>query len=142
MAGIIPRTLHQIFEKLTDNGTEFSVKVSLLEIYNEELFDLLNPSSDVSERLQMFDDPRNKVTWVFDSEMSPNVNVWYFEKYVYIFFFLTNLMGALLIFGQRGVIIKGLEEITVHNKDEVYQILEKGAAKRTPAATLMNAYSR
>ena len=142
MAGIIPRTLHQIFEKLTDNGTEFSVKVSLLEIYNEELFDLLNPSSDVSERLQMFDDPRNKVTWVFDSEMSPNVNVWYFEKYVYIFFFLTNLMGSLLIFGQRGVIIKGLEEITVHNKDEVYQILEKGAAKRTTAATLMNAYSR
>lgn len=58
------------------------------------------------------------------------------------FFFLTNLMGALLIFGQRGVIIKGLEEITVHNKDEVYQILEKGAAKRTTAATLMNAYSR
>ncbi|XP_007949455.1 kinesin-like protein KIF11 [Orycteropus afer afer] len=101
LAGIIPRTLHQIFEKLTENGTEFSVKVSLLEIYNEELFDLLNPSTDVSERLQMFDDPRNK----------------------------------------RGVIIKGLEEITVHNKDEVYQILEKGAAKRTTAATLMNAYS-
>ncbi|XP_006147700.1 kinesin-like protein KIF11 [Tupaia chinensis] len=101
LAGIIPRTLHQIFEKLSDNGTEFSVKVSLLEIYNEELFDLLNPSSDVSERLQMFDDPRNK----------------------------------------RGVIIKGLEEITVHNKDEVYQILEKGAARRKTAATLMNAYS-
>ena len=75
LAGIIPRTLHQIFEKLTDNGTEFSVKVSLLEIYNEELFDLLNPSSDVSERLQMFDDPRNKVTSVFENEMSPNVNV-------------------------------------------------------------------
>lgn len=62
MAGIIPRTLHQIFEKLTDNGTEFSVKVSLLEIYNEELFDLLSSSTDVSERLQMFDDPRNKVS--------------------------------------------------------------------------------
>ena len=43
---------------------------------------------------------------------------------------------------KRGVIIKGLEEITVYNKDEVYQILEKGAAKRTTAATLMNAYSR
>ncbi|XP_044518564.1 kinesin-like protein KIF11 [Gracilinanus agilis] len=101
LAGIIPRTLHQIFEKLTENGTEFSVKVSLLEIYNEELFDLLNPTTDASERLQMFDDPRNK----------------------------------------RGVIIKGLEEVTVHNKDEVYQILERGAAKRTTAATLMNAYS-
>ena len=73
----------------------------LLEIYNEELFDLLNPSSDASDRLQMFDGPRNK----------------------------------------RGVIIKGLEEITVHNKDQVYQTLEKGAAKRTAVATLMNAYS-
>ncbi|XP_030011249.1 kinesin-like protein KIF11 [Sphaeramia orbicularis] len=101
LAGIIPRTLHQIFEKLSENGTEFSVKVSLLEIYNEELFDLLGPSDDVSERLQLFDDPRNK----------------------------------------RGVVVKGLEEVTVHNKDEVYQILEKGAAKRRTASTLMNAYS-
>ena len=42
---------------------------------------------------------------------------------------------------KRGVIIKGLEEITVHNKDEVYQILEKGAAKKTAAVTLMNVYS-
>uniref|UniRef100_A0A665VPI0 Kinesin-like protein n=1 Tax=Echeneis naucrates TaxID=173247 RepID=A0A665VPI0_ECHNA len=101
LAGIIPRTLHQIFEKLSENGTEFSVKVSLLEIYNEELFDLLSPSEDVSERLQLFDDPRNK----------------------------------------RGVVVKGLEEVTVHNKDEVYQILERGAAKRRTASTLMNAYS-
>ncbi|XP_067222841.1 kinesin-like protein KIF11 [Chanodichthys erythropterus] len=101
LAGIIPRTLHQIFEKLSNNGTEFSVKVSLLEIYNEELFDLLSPAPDVTERLQLFDDPRNK----------------------------------------RGVTIKGLEEITVHNKNEVYQILERGAAKRKTASTLMNAYS-
>ncbi|XP_044228076.1 kinesin-like protein KIF11 isoform X1 [Thunnus albacares] len=101
LAGIIPRTLHQIFEKLSENGTEFSVKVSLLEIYNEELFDLLSPSEDVNERLQLFDDPRNK----------------------------------------RGVVVKGLEEVTVHNKDEVYQILERGAAKRRTASTLMNAYS-
>lgn len=62
LAGIIPRTLHQIFDKLSDNNAEFSVKVSLLEIYNEELFDLLSPSPDVTERLQMFDDPRNKVS--------------------------------------------------------------------------------
>ncbi|OWK14550.1 hypothetical protein Celaphus_00001687, partial [Cervus elaphus hippelaphus] len=39
----------KIFEKITDNGTEFPVKVSLLEIYNDKLFDLLNLSSDVSE---------------------------------------------------------------------------------------------
>lgn len=102
LAGIIPRTLHQIFEKLTVNGSEFSVKVSLLEIYNEELFDLLNTSTDITERLQLFDDSsRNK----------------------------------------RGVTIRGLEEIVVKNKNEVYAILERGAAKRRTAATLMNAYS-
>ncbi|KAM4730443.1 LOW QUALITY PROTEIN: kinesin-like protein KIF11 [Anableps anableps] len=100
LAGIIPRTLHQIFEKLSENGTEFSVKVSLLEIYNEELFDL-QPTEDVNERLQLFDDPRNS----------------------------------------GGVVVKGLEEVVVHNKDEVYQILERGAAKRRTASTLMNAYS-
>lgn len=138
MAGIIPRTLHQIFEKLTDNGTEFSVKVSLLEIYNEELFDLLNPSSDVSERLQMFDDPRNKVTESLRIKCL-NFHVGGFEKS----YAICNIPNDFfLIFNQRGVIIKGLEEITVHNKDEVYQILEKGAAKRKTAATLMNAYSR
>ncbi|MEQ2157871.1 hypothetical protein GOODEAATRI_006296, partial [Goodea atripinnis] len=70
LAGIIPRTLHQIFEKLSENGTEFSVKVSLLEIYNEELFDLLSPTEDVNERLQLFDDPRNKVA-VGQEEMHP-----------------------------------------------------------------------
>ena len=48
-------------------------------------------------------------------------------------FLFKNLMDVLLTFGQRGVIIKGLEEITVHNKDEVYQILEKEAAKRQPS---------
>ena len=46
-------------------------------------------------------------------------------------------------FCQRGV-VKGWEweEITVHNKDEVSAILERGSAKRKTAATLMNAYSR
>lgn len=41
-----------------------------------------------------------------------------------------------------SVIIHGLEEVTVHNKNEVYKILEKGSEKRQTAATLMNAHSR
>ena len=34
----------QLFELLEAGQTEFSVRVSFLEIYNEELFDLLSPS--------------------------------------------------------------------------------------------------
>ena len=40
-------------------GYEFSVRVSLLEIYNEELFDLL--STDDSAKLRIFEDSTRKV---------------------------------------------------------------------------------
>lgn len=79
----------------------FFVKFSLLEICNEELFDLPNPIPSAGEGLQMFDDPINKT----------------------------------------ALNVKGLEEIPVQNKNEAYQILGRGAAKRTTAATYMNAYS-
>lgn len=42
---------------------------------------------------------------------------------------------------KTGVNVKGLEETPVRNKNEAYQILERGAAKRTTAATYANAYS-
>ncbi|KAH0470314.1 hypothetical protein IEQ34_000037 [Dendrobium chrysotoxum] len=40
-AGVIPRSVRQIFEELEAEFTEYSMKVSLLEIYNEEITDLL-----------------------------------------------------------------------------------------------------
>lgn len=39
------------------------------------------------------------------------------------------------------MVIQGLEELTVSNKNEVYSILERGAARRQTAATLLNACS-
>ena len=39
---------------------EFSVRVSFLEIYNEELFDLLSPSLD-SQKMRLFEDSTRKV---------------------------------------------------------------------------------
>lgn len=61
MAGIIPRSLHQLFEKLdVHNIQEYSVRVSFLELYNEELFDLLSTGVDNS-RLRIFEDSTRKV---------------------------------------------------------------------------------
>ncbi len=40
---------------------EFSVRVSFLELYNEELFDLLNRSAEHA-RLRIYDDTTKKVT--------------------------------------------------------------------------------
>ncbi|XP_043277605.1 kinesin-like protein Klp61F isoform X2 [Venturia canescens] len=100
-AGIIPRSLSHLFDELrTLDAQEYSVRVSFLELYNEELFDLLSPTDDAS-KIRLYEDASRK--------------------------------GA--------VIIHGLEEVTVHNKTEVYKILEKGSEKRQTAATLMNAQS-
>ncbi|OXU30307.1 hypothetical protein TSAR_015423 [Trichomalopsis sarcophagae] len=100
-AGIIPRALSHLFDELRTLGAqEYSVRVSFLELYNEELFDLLSPNDDAS-KIRIYEDASRK--------------------------------GA--------IIIHGLEEVTVHNKSEVYKILEKGSEKRQTAATLMNAHS-
>ena len=102
LAGVIPRAMSQLFDALTARGDaiEFSVRVSYLELYNEELFDLLNPSDD-GPKLRIFDDWMRK----------------------------------------GSVVVQGAEEIVVHDKSEVFDILERGSAKRRTAATLINASS-
>ncbi|RLN62643.1 hypothetical protein BBJ29_001000 [Phytophthora kernoviae] len=50
-AGIIPRSVRRIFEALEAKGEEFSVRVSFLQLYNEELKDLLDPDGDKKLRL-------------------------------------------------------------------------------------------
>ncbi|XP_038903563.1 kinesin-like protein KIN-5C [Benincasa hispida] len=42
-AGVIPRTVQQIFDTLEGQNAEYSVKVTFLELYNEEITDLLAP---------------------------------------------------------------------------------------------------
>jgi len=101
LTGIIPRALHQIFTQLQQQTeVEFSIRVSFLELYNEELFDLLGSSIDPL-KLRIYEDNSKK----------------------------------------GSVIISGLEEVVVRDKDEVYSILQRGTAKRQTAATLMNAVS-
>ncbi|KAJ5224990.1 hypothetical protein N7468_006215 [Penicillium chermesinum] len=53
-AGIIPRTLYSLFNKLED--TESTVKCSFIELYNEELRDLL--AYDDSTKLKIFENER------------------------------------------------------------------------------------
>ena len=41
--GIIPRSIHQVFEEIGSHyDNQFTVSVSYLEIYNEQMFDLLS----------------------------------------------------------------------------------------------------
>mmetsp|Transcript_70841 Transcript_70841/g.169620 ORF Transcript_70841/g.169620 Transcript_70841/m.169620 type:complete len:674 (-) Transcript_70841:64-2085(-) len=48
MQGVIPRTIRSVFDGIyqSDENIEFLVKVSLVEIYNEHIRDLLDPKKD------------------------------------------------------------------------------------------------
>lgn len=57
-AGIIPRVLQALFNRLDSDGTENCVRCSFIELYNEELRDLLTP--DENAKLKIFDDVSKK----------------------------------------------------------------------------------
>ncbi len=59
---MIARSIHQIFKKLEHNiDIEYSVRVSHMEIYNEELIDLLAPEGNDAKTLKMLEHPTNGV---------------------------------------------------------------------------------
>jgi kinesin family member 11 len=54
------RALAQLFDELrVQQDAEFSVRVSYLELYNEEIFDLLSATEDTT-RLQLYEDSTKK----------------------------------------------------------------------------------
>lgn len=57
-AGVIPRAIKQIFDTISASETDSNVKVSYMELYNEELTDLLaseDPKED-KQRLRLLED--------------------------------------------------------------------------------------
>jgi kinesin family member 11 len=43
-----------------------------------------------------------------------------------------------LLEDKSGVVVQGLEEVIVRSATEIYQVLDRGTAKRRTAATLLN----
>lgn len=58
-AGIIPRTLVDLFKQLEKNP-EFSVKISFIELYNEELRDLLVANETGERKVRIYEEPSKK----------------------------------------------------------------------------------
>lgn len=115
-AGMIPRVLFRLFHQLETSGVDYSVKISFVELYNEELRDLLaqelsapsgsaqpmglGGSKDTAGQLKLFDDASKK-----------------------------------------GVFIQGLEEAPVKDVTDALALLRKGSERRQIAATKFNDHS-
>lgn len=66
--GIIPRAVAQIFNEIKSNqargsNTQYIAKVSFIEIYNEELIDLLADGSDSRPLVQIREDKAGHIIW-------------------------------------------------------------------------------
>ncbi|KAK9387036.1 P-loop containing nucleoside triphosphate hydrolase protein [Lipomyces mesembrius] len=57
-AGIIPRVLYRLFQALEVEQSEYSVKCSFIELYNEELRDLI--SKDDDRKVKIYEDTTKK----------------------------------------------------------------------------------
>lgn len=118
-AGMIPRVLFRLFNQLEESGADYSVKISYIELYNEELRDLLAPdlSAPVGSSQPM-------------SMGSGNSR--------------DAAASGLKIFddsSKRGVLIQGLEEISVKSAPDALALLVKGSDRRQIAATKFNDHS-
>ena len=118
--GIVFLAVKELFERIErDEDREFFVRASYLEIYNEQLIDLLANNREGSKE----DD---------DGGLNVNNNS-----------NITSQMMNLKIQEdpERGIIVNGLKEERVRNIEQVKKLLEIGQNNRHVGATNMNARS-
>ncbi|KNE60803.1 hypothetical protein AMAG_06160 [Allomyces macrogynus ATCC 38327] len=110
--GIIPRALRAIFDTVSDDTIAVQAKLSLVEIYNEDIIDLLMPPS----------------TTTTSPSSSPGGS--------------TSRSGLTLREDPSGnVFVLGATEHPVTSAAECLTFLHQGLANRTTGATSMNSHS-
>ncbi|KAG8857200.1 kinesin motor protein cin8 [Tulasnella sp. 330] len=115
-AGMIPRVLSRLYQHLESSVADYSVKISYIELYNEELRDLLAPdlSAPASSTQPMGLTGRSESTLkIFDEAGT----------------------------GKRGVMIQGLDETPAKDFNYAIALLRKGSHRRQIAATKFNEHS-
>ena len=108
--GIMIRSINDLFLKLNnEKNKDFSVYISYIEVYNEQLKDLLNFNNENNNNLN-----NNK----FNNNNNNNIEI-------------RNDP-------QKGIIIQGTIIKKVNNAEETYKLLNQGNKKRTENSTLNN----
>eukprot|EP00929_Paragymnodinium_shiwhaense_P012868 TRINITY_DN120752_c0_g1_i1.p1 TRINITY_DN120752_c0_g1~~TRINITY_DN120752_c0_g1_i1.p1 ORF type:complete len:880 (-),score=189.04 TRINITY_DN120752_c0_g1_i1:94-2733(-) len=118
--GLIPRSLITIFKSVEDmkpRGWSWVVRASLLEVYNENIRDLLRDRSGDSQQPQRFD----CVSGGSAASSEPHHLITQHEAW--------------------GTVVTGMTCVAVHSVDEVTALMAQAAKHRAVAATSMNQQS-
>jgi len=120
--GVIPRAVEAIFNRLsnTDKYTEFSVSASYLEIYNEEMTDLLVELPTAASKKGGFG-PGGKAAGHKGDELVMVEDT-------------TKMVGG----RTRGTFVKGLSEHAVTNASDVLRLITRAQERRQVQETNMN----
>ncbi|PFH54335.1 hypothetical protein AMATHDRAFT_186247 [Amanita thiersii Skay4041] len=118
-AGMIPRALFRLFHQLDKSKLDYSVKISCIELYNEELRDLL-----ASDLPPPSGNTQPMGAGLKDTNKNQEIGLKIFDD--------SN---------KRGVVIQGLEEIPVKDSQDALALLMKGSMRRQIAATNFNDHS-
>ena len=137
-AGIVPRAVSQIFDHLRAEAQEFSVKFTFLELYNEEITDLLaEPSGGHHPNNPEAGNPTGGGPSSDDTAAQSGSSS-----------FAPASQGAsrsahhaLMEDGRGGVSVRNLEEAEARTPGEIFARLARGVGRRRTAETLCNAHS-
>ena len=139
-AGIVPRAVSQIFDHLRAEAQEFSVKFTFLELYNEEITDLLAEPSGGHH-------PNNPEAGINPTGGGPSDDAAAAQSSVSSSFAPASQGAsrsahhALMEDGRGGVSVRNLEEAEARTPGEIFARLARGVGRRRTAETLCNAHS-
>ncbi|SMN22956.1 similar to Saccharomyces cerevisiae YEL061C CIN8 Kinesin motor protein involved in mitotic spindle assembly and chromosome segregation [Maudiozyma saulgeensis] len=163
-AGIIPRILFQLFDTLKEQDLDHIVKCSFIELYNEELKDLLdNDGNEQYKKLRIFDstpDSRNnspklnqrnnakkynyKLRRTSMQPSNPGASGTYTTMAGNNNNNNSNNTSASMSQGSNDnntIYIQNLQEFHITSANEGLALLQKGLAHRQVATTKMNDFS-
>ncbi|KAG6784349.1 hypothetical protein POTOM_010040 [Populus tomentosa] len=116
-SGIIPKVMDSIFKRVetAQESTEFLIRVSFIEIFKEEVFDLLDPNSAVFSKAEGVNSAKPAVPARVPIQIRETVN--------------------------GGITLAGVTEAEVRNIEEMASYLSRGSLCRATGSTNMNSQS-
>lgn len=133
-AGIIPRSIHRVFTTLRSKygdaaaGEQFTVRISYLEVYNEQLMDLLSKGEDdlLEELGSTTSTGAGKRTYDAAAARAKAHR---------------STLRIVDDGSNRGVVVQGLEDVLVKDEADVFKQVQDGLSKRKVAETKCNDFS-